>query len=477
MVPARGTKPSRALPRIMSPSRPDDTNPFEAVYLAAPLAMCAVDAGVRLRLANDRLAALFGRDRVDVVGERLEALAPELGDLVRQLEASPEPFSATVTLGSPPDVRFLTVLAAGAGPLRGLTFVDVSHTAPAAAELARSAERSAFALESAGQWVWDLDIPAGKVWRSQQWKRALGFAPGELEDHDEPWSIVRPSDRKIIDEAMRRIMSGEDTSFEATYRLKHRDGSWRWILSRGKVVAHGPDGRPSRVLATSTDITRQKQTEHELAATIRSRRLLEQQLVQANRRLRVLADIDSLTELPNRRKFDRVLEQEFRRVRRAAPSLALLMIDVDHFKAFNDLYGHPAGDDCLRTVAEELQAAVNPVKGLITRYGGEEFASILVNIEEEAALDTARRMIRAIRALALPHAASPGGHVTICVGMTLLRLENRRSAGSPQRLVELADRALYAAKAAGRDRIALWRHDSDNAQQGLIVVEPPAGVA
>ena len=120
-------------------------------------------------------------------------------------------------------------------------------------------QRATFALESAGQWVWELDVATNRVWRSPQYKAALGFRDDELADEDEAWRIVHPEDRAAL--ALDRLVVAGSDLFDLTYRLRHKDGRWRWILSRGRVVARGPDGAPLRLLATSIDITEQRQRE------------------------------------------------------------------------------------------------------------------------------------------------------------------------------------------------------------------------
>lgn len=434
--------------------------PAASAYAKAPAGLCLVDEDFRLTLVNEALAGLLETSSTALAGRRLDEVMPAATDFIAQL-APGKPITA-FDVSDPTNGKTFQ-LSATRMDTGGYSVAvqDVTARQAALKALAESAERSSFALDSAGQWVWDFDITANRVWRSQQWKRTLGFLPEELGDEDEPWRIVHPADRRNIDMAMRGIMKGEKTSFEATYRLRHKDGSWRWILSRGTVVAFGADGAPARVLATSVDITRQKQTEQELEANIRQRKALEHDLLLANRRLKLLAEIDSLTELPNRRKFDKVLEREFRRVRRESPTMALLMIDVDYFKTFNDLYGHPAGDECLRAVAEALQQVIRDTKDIVTRYGGEEFAAIIVNTDQAGVRAIARRMVDAVRGLGIRHQGSPFGIVTICVGLTVFGLRNHPGSLTPQRLLQASDLALYAAKDAGRNRIALARIDAD----------------
>jgi diguanylate cyclase (GGDEF)-like protein len=182
--------------------------------------------------------------------------------------------------------------------------------------------------------------------------------------------------------------------------------------------------------------------------------------------LRRIATTDLLTGVSNRRGFDESLHREWRRARRCDEPLSLLMIDVDHFKPFNDRYGHPAGDACLRAVAQALvQASLRPAD-VVTRYGGEEFVILLPQTPRGGAAHVAHEILGAVEALGIVHEASPtAAHLTVSIGvgcyddesacwvpfspdMRYTRdLSHRRS---PTDLVHAADKALYSAKRAGR---------------------------
>jgi diguanylate cyclase (GGDEF)-like protein len=169
--------------------------------------------------------------------------------------------------------------------------------------------------------------------------------------------------------------------------------------------------------------------------------------------LRRLAAIDPLTGLANRRALDQHLEDEWRRACRNGDTLALLMADVDYFKRFNDRYGHPAGDQCLRSVGAVLLLNSRRPGDLVARYGGEEFAVILPGLSEEQAVQHAERLCEAVRALEMASiTAEPDTRVTISVGVVarVCHLEF-----PPEGLVALADRALYRAKEQGRDGFQL----------------------
>ena len=195
-----------------------------------------------------------------------------------------------------------------------------------------------------------------------------------------------------------------------------------------------------------------------LIAQIKLRAGAEQQLVQAhgamealNQSLEQLAMQDSLTGLANRRRFDLALASEHRRAVSHESALALIMIDIDYFKQYNDIYGHLAGDECLRVIAKVIKESGQRRAGdLAARYGGEEISVLLPDVDTESALQIAEKIRRGIRALKITHGGSPYGIVTISVGIDAVDAPPRTN--QPELLIRVADRALYAAKSAGRDR-------------------------
>lgn len=183
--------------------------------------------------------------------------------------------------------------------------------------------------------------------------------------------------------------------------------------------------------------------------------LREHELRTANGRLRALAAMDGLTGLANRRELDLKLAVEWQLAIELQHPIALLMIDIDHFKLFNDHYGHPEGDSCLRKVGKILSAAIRKDADLAVRYGGEEFVLLLPGADVAEAVDVAERLRRAVEELRIAHAAAPSGHVTISVGVAALVPCAREPA---ERLIEVADAALYAAKRRGRNAVIV--HES-----------------
>lgn len=168
--------------------------------------------------------------------------------------------------------------------------------------------------------------------------------------------------------------------------------------------------------------------------------------------LESLSLLDALTAIPNRRRFDEALASKWRRAIRDATPLSLLMIDIDHFKQYNDYYGHGAGDVCLQMVAAELSKNVVRPSDLVARYGGEEFVVILPETGQESALQIAERLRERIEKLGLPHAYSEAESViTISVGVaTQTKIPENLL---PHILSDAADHALYMAKEGGRNRV------------------------
>lgn len=208
----------------------------------------------------------------------------------------------------------------------------------------------------------------------------------------------------------------------------------RWLHVRTKPVSG------DRATVVVSDISTIKSAEREMY------KLTEQ--------LKLLARTDGLTGLLNRRAFDELLGSELNRTERTRAPLSLIMLDIDRFKAFNDHYGHPAGDACLQRVARTVQQQVRSPVDSVVRYGGEEICIVLPDTGEDGAYRLAERIRKSIRDLALEHQGSEKGIVTVSLGIaSYAEAETARSA---LELVSRADEALYQAKDAGRDRVAGW---------------------
>jgi diguanylate cyclase (GGDEF)-like protein len=188
-----------------------------------------------------------------------------------------------------------------------------------------------------------------------------------------------------------------------------------------------------------------RELEHKVAERTR-------ELEEANLRLEALSTTDGLTGIANRRRFDEVLKDEGNRALRLLQPLALLMLDIDLFKNYNDRYGHQAGDECLRSVGRILEANSRRSSDLAARYGGEEFVLLASHTDTERAMHLANVVRESIESLELTHADAPHGKVTVSIGVAVMLPESGRP---PELLITKADEALYCAKNAGRNRVML----------------------
>jgi diguanylate cyclase (GGDEF)-like protein/PAS domain S-box-containing protein len=265
-------------------------------------------------------------------------------------------------------------------------------------------------------------------------KRLLGWTPEEIVANGGDAGandLLHPEDQPLVAAAVARHLSGEVDELMIEFRMMRRDGTPVWVETNCRTVRDPVTGRPSDLMLTMRDISLKKDLESELSA---------------------LARKDGLTGLANRRAFDEFLDCEWARSLRDQKQLSLLLIDVDHFKIFNDRNGHQVGDDCLRTIAATLQEVCRRPTDLVARYGGEEFAVILADTGQEGAEHLARRLLAAVKAL---HISNPTGDGTRWVTASIGAATAIAAAGGtmkmPEGLLQAADAALYKAKAAGRN--------------------------
>jgi diguanylate cyclase (GGDEF)-like protein/PAS domain S-box-containing protein len=262
--------------------------------------------------------------------------------------------------------------------------------------------------------------------------RIVGWPPDQLVGTP-ALAGVHPEDLPRVEQLVAALKRGETEEARVTYRTRHREKSEIWVESTLRITRN-VDGEIDGAVAISRDMTQQKDIEDRLA---------------------ILAIEDGLTGLANRRRFDEQLEEEWARAYRERTCLALLMIDIDHFKAYNDAYGHPAGDACLRVVTRIMAAEARRATDVTARYGGEEFAMLLPNTDAAGCARIGERIRRAILEAGIPHAVNlPSGLVTASLGGAICQPAGERLATSAS-LVEAADRALYAAKDGGRNRLVM----------------------
>ncbi|HIJ79218.1 MAG: diguanylate cyclase [Desulfobulbaceae bacterium] len=231
-----------------------------------------------------------------------------------------------------------------------------------------------------------------------------------------------------------KIMNGaEKYAYES---IKEKDGGSRHFIVTAKPL-HDAGGKLIGSVESFQEITERKQAEEALA--------------ESNRKLEALSNTDGLTGIANRRHFDELLEQEYERHARSGLQLSLILLDIDHFKAFNDCYGHLKGDECLQQIARVIAACAARYSDLAARYGGEEFACILPETDHRGAIAIAEKIRQGIIDLAIPH---QGSKVAACVTASLGVVTVQCTAGgSMVDIVTQVDELLYRAKASGRNRV------------------------
>jgi diguanylate cyclase (GGDEF)-like protein/PAS domain S-box-containing protein len=268
---------------------------------------------------------------------------------------------------------------------------------------------------------------------SPSFSNMTGWSRGEALGRD-PRDFVHPDDRGEFAAALDRLREGASGAV-CSYRHLRKDGSHIWVEEHRRMAPAPSGGGAMDCVGNIRDITERKS--------------LEDRLTAANAELTALSATDALTGLANRRRFDQALASEWGRAVRDRRNLSLLLLDADCFKAFNDLYGHPAGDEVLRMVAACIRAGLGRPTDLAARYGGEEFAVLLPDTDEDGAVLVAERIRRAVEARRIPHAAAASGLVSVSLGAASTV---PRGGDLATTLVARADTALYRAKRLGRNR-------------------------
>ena len=257
--------------------------------------------------------------------------------------------------------------------------------------------------------------------------RLLGWTQAEMTGVG-PEAFVLEEDLPLIEAASRRILNPEVENSPATVRMHRKDGSLVWMEMNARAIRDPATGEPSEVVVVMRDVSEHKALEEKLAS---------------------MALSDSLTGLANRRAFDQALQREWERTQREGSEISLLLLDIDHFKRFNDTYGHQAGDDCLSAIAAAVKKCVRSTD-IAARYGGEEIAVILRPTSAADALLVAEKLRAEIEALRLPQG---NGWVTASIGVATALARHGGTMRMPESLLLAADNALYQAKREGRNRI------------------------
>lgn len=291
-------------------------------------------------------------------------------------------------------------------------------------------------LESTRAIPWRIDWSTMRfTYIGPQIEDLLGWSPSSWLTVNDWTDRIHEEDRqKTVDFCVSQSQQGID--HEADYRALTRDGDHVWIRDVVHVVRR-EDGSVDSLVGFMFDITARKQA--------------EDKILQLQRELEVLSYRDSLTGVANRRMFDTLYPVEWAKARAIGEPLSLVVIDIDYFKQYNDHYGHVQGDECLRRVAQAMDAGASRTRDLCARLGGEEFVLLLPATDEEAARNVAERCRKLLGQKAIAHASSGVGRVvTVSMGVGTIV---PGAQDDSQVFLDRIDRRLYQAKSAGRDRI------------------------
>ena len=531
----------------------------------APQGIIVVDQKGRIVLVNNTMRTMLGYSTDELTGENVGILVPDairsahkknVSDFFkspqsRAMGAGRDLFASKKDGTVVPVEIGLNSLQIESKTYVAATVVDISERKKIEEELRISDERWRFALEGNDDGVWDWNIQTNELYLSVQMKEMLGYEEHELVNRYEEWEkLLHPDDRDTCYEQLERHLKGETPYYTNEHRALKKDGSYIWILDRGKVIMFTEDGKPLRMVGTYTDITRRKQMEQALKESEeRFRRLADttpvpllvncnKKIVYANRAAATVLDCetpdgliknmpydaifpdfesiiiermqtmktnpkrypvhevqfktlkkrtidvsvmaspivfhgnpawqivfnditeqkrthkllekaaltDSLTGLSNRRDFSEKFSIEKSRFKRNGAPFSIILCDIDHFKKFNDNYGHDCGDYVLKKIAEIMRKSLR-IQDVIGRWGGEEFIMLLPETGLKGATVSAEKIRSALESKKLSY-GSVSFSVTMSFGVALY--EDKMAL---EDVVNLADNRLYKAKETGRNRV------------------------
>ena len=319
---------------------------------------------------------------------------------------------------------------------------DITEPKSAESALRENEARWKLALESAGDGMWDWDITSGVERISRRGWEMYGFDADEMTDNAIDFDqMTHPHDLPGMARDRNAHLDGLTPTYVNEHRIQCKDGSWKWILSRGLVINRDAEGRPTRMIGTHTDITNRKNAEA----------LVWQQ-----------ANFDALTGLPNRRMLRDRLALEIKKVDRDGKQLAILFIDLDHFKEVNDTLGHDAGDQLLIEAARRISACVRD-SDTVARMGGDEFTLVLSELDGTDQLDRILHDVLSAMS-ALFQLGNEQVYISASIGITLYPTDG----SGVETLFKNADQALYVAKGAGRNRFSFFTSALQEAAQNRV---------
>lgn len=395
-----------------------------------------------ITFVNSQTELLFGYAKQEIIGQKIEFLIPNryAAQHEKHLQAyfkkpTLRPMGSGLDLYGkhkdgheiPVDIN-LSPLETTDGLIVIASVRDISIRKQLEASLAESERRWKFALENANQGVWDWFVPEGKVYFSHTWKAMLGYQDDEITNEQYEFeSRVHPDDLEEMWSCVNAHFEQKTTEYICEVRFRCKDGHYKWVLDRGKVVSRAPDGSVLRAIGTHTDISELKGKEVQL--------------------LHLVAH-DPLTGLISRPLFDEHLAQAIALAKRHKNKTVVFFLDLDGFKQVNDTYGHAMGDLLLCAVATCLRTCIRETD-TCARFGGDEFLLILTEINKASqVINIARKILNRISKGFVIEGKKL--MVTISIGISFYPEDGA------DLLVEKADSAMYYVKSHGKNNFKIF---------------------
>ena len=420
--------------------------------MADPMLVC--DEGGRIRVANEAVTTIFEYDEKELLGRPLSSLAAtsddtQLADSIAQCEQIARDREADFETNDGERVEVSLSnnrLRDRRGDMVGVVVIarDIRRRKQTKAALERSRKRYQLVAEGANDGIWDWDLQDDTIFYSDRWLEMLGYDDEQIDDDPDEWfERIHPDDREEVEAQLRAHLEGHTDQFESEYRMRRRDGEYRWVRTRGLAV-HDDTGRAVRIAGSQTDIDDRKQAE---------------------RQLQYDASHDALTDIPNRSLFLDRIEQLLEEQACRESLFGLLILDLDRFKAINDSLGHPVGDEVLQRMTNRLQDALRETD-TIARLGGDEFGVLLSTIENEREAEQVANRLR--RRIEQPLEIDEHDlHVSASIGV----LVNAGQYETAEKLVRDADLAMYEAKHDEARKVVVFDSEMHDGQVDEIHLE------
>ncbi|NYS59553.1 sensor domain-containing diguanylate cyclase [Vreelandella salicampi] len=309
------------------------------------------------------------------------------------------------------------------------------------------------ALEASGLDLWENDLSTGEVvFGLTKVFYQLGYTQQDVVAYvDDIYALMHPDDIAAVKLAVERHIDGQTLRYYSEFRLRNQTGEWVWFANYGKIVDRDDHHGCNRFTGVCFSLEEQMRYKEELNALNARLAAQNEQLEKMNQKLHRLANYDPLTNTVNRRRLMELGEEEVERARHFGEPLSFLLIDIDFFKIINDTWGHLAGDQAIRAVAQRCEEELKDHIATLGRFGGEEFTVLLPSLPQAEAEVLANQICNFIDKegvwLAEIGQIIP---VTVSIGVAELSCIGR---GGFSELIDAADKALYEAKRSGRNRV------------------------